>query len=444
MRHNWIITAALAALTAAPAAARTADVTITNGVPWYDDRDSVVSAHGANIIYDGGKYYMFGEYKTDSANVFVGFSCYSSPDLANWRFERIALPAVPAGRLGPDRVGERPKVMRCPKTGEYVMLAHSDDRRYKDLCVVYATSPTVNGEYTYRGPLLYKGKPIKRWDIGSFMDDDGHGYLLADHGRIYRLGDDFHSADSCMMNGLKGAGKSPAMFKKDGIYYWLSSHTTSWERNDNMYHTSRSLAGPWEARGAFCPEGTLTHNSQTSFVLPIVVGTDTVPVFMGDRWSFPRQHSAATYVWLPATVADGRFSVPAYMEAWSPATMTATEVTGRTVGGRFASDRPGDALRLKFKGRKVGVRGTAGPDCCYARIVIKDRKGRTVTDQFVDFYAKMPSPGLRFVSRWLPEGEYTIEISVTGFKPVWTDKTRRVYGSKGTAVRVDDVFVIDK
>lgn len=38
---------------------------IVNGVPWYDDRDSIVSAHGANIIKANGKYYMFGEFKTD-------------------------------------------------------------------------------------------------------------------------------------------------------------------------------------------------------------------------------------------------------------------------------------------------------------------------------------------------------------------------------------------
>ena len=63
---------------------------IVSGVSWYDHRGETVSAHGANIIRDGGRYYLFGEYKTDSANVFTGFSCYSSDNLVDWRFESIA------------------------------------------------------------------------------------------------------------------------------------------------------------------------------------------------------------------------------------------------------------------------------------------------------------------------------------------------------------------
>lgn len=125
------------------------------GVPWYDQHDSIVSAHGANIIRDNGKYYMFGEFKTDSVNAFKGFSCYSSPDLVNWTFERIVFKTQPDGRMGPDRVGERTKVLKSPSTGEYVMIMHSDDMRYKDPCVVYATSNTVDGEYEFKGPLLY-------------------------------------------------------------------------------------------------------------------------------------------------------------------------------------------------------------------------------------------------------------------------------------------------
>lgn len=41
--------------------------TIVNGIPWYDQNGKPVSAHGANIVKDNGRYYMFGELKTDSA-----------------------------------------------------------------------------------------------------------------------------------------------------------------------------------------------------------------------------------------------------------------------------------------------------------------------------------------------------------------------------------------
>ena len=86
---------------------------IGSGIQWHDEQGRPVSAHGANIVYDQGRYWLFGEYKTDSANVFTGFSCYSSSNLCNWRFERIVLRTQADGIMGPSRVGERPKVLRC-------------------------------------------------------------------------------------------------------------------------------------------------------------------------------------------------------------------------------------------------------------------------------------------------------------------------------------------
>lgn len=64
---------------------------VINGVPWYDQHGNVVNAHGAGITYDNGRYWLFGEYKSDSTNAFPGFSCYSSSDwlpgvLKEWSF----------------------------------------------------------------------------------------------------------------------------------------------------------------------------------------------------------------------------------------------------------------------------------------------------------------------------------------------------------------------
>jgi hypothetical protein len=38
---------------------------IYSGVPWFDDQGKIVNAHGANIVKDNGKYYLFGEAHTD-------------------------------------------------------------------------------------------------------------------------------------------------------------------------------------------------------------------------------------------------------------------------------------------------------------------------------------------------------------------------------------------
>lgn len=94
--------------------------------------------------------------------------------------------------LGPNRIGERVKVMKCPSTGEYVMYMHTDDTKYCDPCIGYATSKTINGEYIFQGPFKIGNEPIRMWDMGTFQDTDGTGYLLIHEGDIYRLSEDYH------------------------------------------------------------------------------------------------------------------------------------------------------------------------------------------------------------------------------------------------------------
>lgn len=422
--------------------AKASDV-IVNGVPWYDDRDSIVSAHGANIIKANGKYYMFGEFKTDSANIFTGFSCYSSPDLVNWKFERIAFKQQQDGRMGPGRVGERPKVIYSPATDEYIMVMHSDNLRYKDPCTTYATSKTVDGEYTFRGPLLYKGQLIKKWDIGTFTDHDGRSYLLVHHGDIYRFAEDCHSLDSCMSRKVEGVGESPAMLHHNGRYYWFSSHTTSWERNDNMYVSSPSLSGPWEKKPLFAPQGSNTWNTQTSFILPVVNQGDTTYMYMGDRWSFPRQRSAATYVWQPLQWIDGEPFMPEFMQAWDPATMQPAELkTSPIKGSGWTGNTPGDCksyrIRLDRPG-KIYIKGLTDDHSAYAEAIITDSRGNTIVCTSIDFYSLAAADGFRYISPQLDKGEYNLTLMVSTMKPNWSDKRRNQFGSHGYKVSVSEV-----
>ena len=37
---------------------------------------------------------------------------------------------------------------------------------------------------------------------------------------------------------------------------------------------------------------------------------------MGDRWSYPHQASAATYVWMPMQVDGTKLSIPEYWPSW--------------------------------------------------------------------------------------------------------------------------------
>lgn len=428
---------------------------IRNGMPWFDDHGNIVNAHGACIVEEKGRYYLFGEWKSDESNAFPGFSCYSSDDLVNWKFERVVLTVQPDGILGPNRVGERVKVMKCPSTGEFVMFMHADDMGYKDPYIGYATCKTINGEYQLQGPLLYQGKPVQRWDMGTFQDTDGKGYLLIHHGPIYRLSDNYRSIEMEVAH-VKGSGESPAMFKKDGIYYMLYSNLTSWEKNDNFYFTAPKIEGPWTKQGLFCPEGTLTYNSQSTFVFPLKRGNDTIPMFMGDRWSYPHQASAATYVWMPMQVNGTKLSIPEYWQCWDFNTLKPVDILRKekrvsmknikpAVGwtenrGCFVSNAKGSVLAVPFRGTHVAVVGKSDCHSGYARVSVLNAKKDTVYSSLVDFYSKYSEKAIRIMTPEMEKGNYTLLVEVTGIKPVWTDKSKTIYGSDNTFVTIDDIY----
>lgn len=430
---------------------------IYNGVPWFDDQGNTVNAHGACIVEEGGKYFLFGEWKSDESNAFPGFSCYSSDDLVHWKFENVVLPMQEDGILGPNRVGERVKVMKCPSTGEFVMYMHADDMGYFDPHIGYATCKTIAGDYEFQGPLLYNEEPIRRWDMGTFQDTDGAGYLLIHHGIIYRLSEDYKSAEELVLSHLSGSGESPAMFKKNGLYYMLYSDLTSWEKNDNYYFTAPKIEGPWTKQGLFTPKGSLTYNSQTSFVFPLIRNNDTIPMFMGDRWSYPHQASAASYVWLPLQVNGEQLSIPEYWECWdvekiekreplsdarsikTSSIKTNNDSDWSITNKRYSSNRKGSFIETSFYGSQIAIIGETNNKSGYAKITITNKENDVVTSSLIDFYSKNSNKSTRYISPKLATGKYTLKIEVTGISPVWTDKTEAIYGSTDNFITIDDI-----
>lgn len=132
---------------------------------------------------ENGVYYLIGEEKSDGS-AFQAVNCYSSSNLIEWTFERALLTrSDEEGDLGPNRIIERPKVIKNDNTGKYVMWLHVDSDDYKDARTGVATSDSVCGEYQYIEsfrPLGFQSR-----DIGLFKDDDGSGYLLTEDVSVY-------------------------------------------------------------------------------------------------------------------------------------------------------------------------------------------------------------------------------------------------------------------
>ena len=432
---------------------------IHSGIALFDQFNKEVNAHGSCIVKEGDLYYLFGECHTDTSNAFVGFSCYSSSDLMNWKFEKMVLPVQSDGLLKPNRIGERVKVMKCPATGEFVMYMHTDDLKYTDPRVGYATSKTINGTYQFQGELLQHGKYIRKWDLGTFQDTDGKGYLLTHSGFIYELSADYKSINRLVIN-EKLDGESPAICKSKGVYFWMFSHRSSWERNDNFYLTATSLEGPWTNKGLFAPEGTLTWNSQCSFVLPVVSKNDTLWMYMGDRWSYPRQGSAATYVWQPITLKGNQLSIPSFLENWNVKTNQAAwyqvkqkqqsvknkqilnHGDWKTVGESIRSNEKGAVLSYPFTGRQIGLKGISNNTSGYAKVTVRNSKNEIVLSTIVDFYSKYEYSSLKFLSPVMEKDNYVLTVEVMGEHPKWSDKRLTNYGSTNDFIGIEDVFLV--
>jgi beta-xylosidase len=286
---------------------------IVPGQPWLAGSQSL-QAHGGGIIQVGKSWYWIGENKTQGASFYAN-SCYNSTDLVHWTFVNDALKLQASGDLGPHRIVERPKILYNARTRTYVMYMHIDDPKYQEAKVGVATSPTVCGNYTYRGsfrPLGFQSR-----DMGLFQDDNGNAYLLTEDRvnglRIDALSNDYLSVTRTVS--ILPDMEAPAMIKVDGTYYMFCSHLSGWNTNDNQYATATSPGGPWSALVAFAPAGTHTFNSQTTFVLPVTGKSGMTYVYMGDRWA-PKDLANSSYIWLPLKIAGKSVSM-AWHERWS-------------------------------------------------------------------------------------------------------------------------------
>jgi len=311
---------------------------LATGVAFMDTEGQRVNAHGGGIIREGDTYYMHGEVfsSTSTANNFVGFSLYSSKDLATWKNEGIILPTQASGELGPNRKGERPHIIKCPSSGEFVLYAHAASEDYQtDKEVVYATSSTVNGQYSYKGALKNaSGTLAVHSDMSAYADDSG-AYVVTESGHVYTLTADCHGwvSDKTYgaVNGNSGGSESPTIFKAGSTYYWIGSNKTGWRANNNFYSTAPAMSGPWTYQGFLAPvkdesdeiSDERTWLSQSTWVQPIVGCSGTTYLYWGDHWdgtqdtSAPGRHnSLATYVFQPLVFDGIKISLPTYKATW--------------------------------------------------------------------------------------------------------------------------------
>ncbi|MDR2848274.1 MAG: family 16 glycosylhydrolase [Bacteroidales bacterium] len=341
------------------------------GKIWADNRGTHINAHGGGILYHNGTYYWYGEHKGEhSSAAFVGVTCYSSHDLYNWKYEGVALPITknnPKSELVAGCVLERPKVIYNEKTKKFVMYFHLElkDKGYEAARVGIAVSDKVIGPYKYlksyrpnagqypinmtdaQRAATAKVSDFKDWwtpewrkatedgmftrrdfaggqmsrDMTLYVDDDGKAYhIFASEENLTlnlaELSDDYLSHTGKYIRIAPGGhNEAPAIFKKEGKYFLITSGCTGWTPNAARLFSADNIWGQWteHPNPAIGSDADLTFHSQSTYIQP-VIGKKDAFIFMADRWT-PKNPIDARYIWLPVQFENG-LPVLKWLDKW--------------------------------------------------------------------------------------------------------------------------------
>ena len=284
-----------------------------------DTAGNLVHAHGGQILFQDGYYYLIGENRMGRTKV----SCWRSRDLEQWEFRgnlltldspvkkhvvftepELDFPGEKAS-IGQGCNIERPKILYNRKYGHYVMWMHWErPADYREARCAVAVCDRLDGEYTYLGSFNPIGHMSR--DCTVFQEENGEAYFISTARdnqdlHIYKLSEDYLSIDRLVRVLWPGQMReAPTVFKKDGIYYMLTSGCTGWAPNQSSWAWSTAIDGDWSIRYNFGDE--TTYHSQPTWVLPVFDSRqgELQYWYFGDRWGGPGDsYYQSAYVLLP-------------------------------------------------------------------------------------------------------------------------------------------------
>lgn len=348
---------------------------ITPGQEWPDRKGEHINAHGGGLLFHEGKYYWYGENRPARGfTTEVGVEVYSSSDLMNWEDEGVALAVSEEAGHDIERgcIMERPKVVRNPKTGKFVMLFHLElkGKGYAAARVGFAESdspvrpfrfirslrpnagkwPTDFSRRDIRKAKKLKEADYKEWwtpewreaireglllardvpggqmsrDMTVYVDDDGKAYHIysAEENltlNLAELTDDYLDYTGRYVRIAPGGqNEAPTIFKRDGVYWMITSGCTGWAPNEARMFKAASLWGPWEQLPSpfVGKDAKKSFHTQGTYIFK-VEGTEDGFVFMADRWN-PQSLKNSRHIWLPIDFEADGTPVIRWVDSWSP------------------------------------------------------------------------------------------------------------------------------
>lgn len=296
---------------------------IESGGVWLCASGAHINAGGGGFYYEDGTYYWVGEKRIGSAS--HGFHLYRSDDLYNWTHEGVVLaPLAEAGHpMEAGCVMERPKLVRSPETGKYLIWFHLElkGQGYGAALVGVAESDSITGPYQYVRSFRPNGHDSR--DMTVFQAEDGKAFLVyaSEVNLVLRAAE--LTADCLGVTErdepiLSRHREAPAIFAHAGRLYMVTSGCTGWAPNASEIHVADTIWGPWTFLGnpALGDEAGTTFGSQPTSVLP-VQGREDAFVYVGNRWR-PKELHRSEHVWLPIELPtdEGSFPVFRWRDRW--------------------------------------------------------------------------------------------------------------------------------
>lgn len=252
---------------------RSNTVTLYNDRPRYDIYNQYVDAHDGMILYQNGLYYLYGEYYNETTGQSFPWpnapilSVYTSVDLVSWTFRGNVLPPNATGVASTQWI---PNVFYDTKTSRFIMWFGSGD---------WCSATSYDGISFNLAVAHFTSRLSGGTDgTGTFIDDDENktgyvifaalsnnpgmtGHLVS----IERMTDDYLSSTKVNVSGFfpDGYVESPALFKRNGIYYATYGSCCCACRGGGgiVVFTSSSIYGPWTRQSPYADVNCLVSNA---------------------------------------------------------------------------------------------------------------------------------------------------------------------------------------
>ncbi len=430
---------------------------ITNDRFYTDTDGNILYSQGGGIFKFGDKYYWYGvrykesvSYAADPLSgktvehpTFEAYTCYTSDDLVNWKYEGDVATLESLGQTWCGWAG-RCGVVYNEKTDRYILVS-----QFNGTIIGSADNPL--GHFTFEKGYFWGGTSLPviangdTGDLTMFWDDDGKGYMICssangrahlyvvpmredicdfDFDRIKELKGStgsYFDEDGSIQKKDKGGIEGDCMFKYKDHYYFTGSDLYGWRGSRVYVFESDSILGNYDIKPDYIDpsvsdtnlpyimpgvKDNYAHNSQTGFYYTLHGSKQDTVIYCGDRWCSFGCHGIGYNQWVPLTM-DGYTPHFNNLSQWRLDAQTG----GWTIGdGNNYIDNPA------FDADRVDVMNITGWECSDS--LGGSAGGNVKAKRFHGTYAAKQSADVDYTARMkqlvtdLPDGTYTLRASV--------------------------------